>query len=74
MQDAGVVERIRRKFEVLRSVMDERTRRRWAEAAARELGWGGVSAVAKGTGFSRTTITAGPLQIKPRSLTASVGG
>ena len=39
--------------------MDERGRRQWAAAEAGELGWGGVSAVARATGLSRTTITAG---------------
>jgi len=39
--------------------MDERNRRQWAAAEARELGWGGVTAVAEATGLSRTTITAG---------------
>ncbi len=59
MQDASVVEGIRRKFEALRPVMNERARRLWAAAEAREWGWGGVSAVANATGLSRTTITAG---------------
>ena len=39
--------------------MDERRRRQWAAAEARELGWGGVTAVAQATGLSRTTINAG---------------
>src|SRR5512135_3656767 len=39
--------------------MDERRRRPWATAEARELGWGGVSLVARATGRSRPTITAG---------------
>ena len=39
--------------------MDERLRRQWAAAEARELGWGGVSLVARATGLSRPTITAG---------------
>jgi len=39
--------------------MDERMRRQWAAAEARELGWGGVSAVAGATGLSRPTIVAG---------------
>jgi len=34
-------------------------RRQWAAAEARELGWGGVSAVAGATGLSRPTIVAG---------------
>jgi hypothetical protein len=40
-------------------VMDERLRRQWAAAEARDLGWGGVTAVSLATGLSRTTITAG---------------
>jgi hypothetical protein len=39
--------------------MDERLRRQWAAAEARELGRGGVTAVARATGMSRTTITVG---------------
>lgn len=39
--------------------MDERMRRQWAAAEARELGRGGVSLVARACGMSRTTITAG---------------
>jgi len=39
--------------------MDERIRRQWAATEARDLGWGGVSLVARATGLSRTTITAG---------------
>ena len=34
-------------------------RRQWAAAEARELGWGGISAVARATRLSRVTITAG---------------
>ena len=39
--------------------MDERMKRQWAAAESRDLGWGGVTAVAQATGLSRTTITAG---------------
>lgn len=39
--------------------MDERRRRQWAAAEARDLGWGGVSLVARATGLSRPAITAG---------------
>jgi transposase len=39
--------------------MDERLRRQWAAAEAREMGRGGVTAVARATGMSRVTITAG---------------
>jgi len=59
MGDAKRIARVRRKYRSLRSEMDERLRRQWAAAEARELGWGGVTAVARATGLSRVTITAG---------------
>ena len=59
MQDAQAIRQIRRKYRSLNVEMDERGRRQWAAAEARELGWGGVTVVARGTGLSRTTITAG---------------
>jgi hypothetical protein len=59
MQDAQTVTRIRRKYKSLSPELDERRRRQWAAAEARDLGWGGVSAVAHATGLSRTTIIAG---------------
>lgn len=58
MQGA-VVEQVRRKYRLLWPEMDERMRRQWAAAEARELGWGGITAVAAATGLSRTTITLG---------------
>jgi hypothetical protein len=59
MQDAQVIARIRRKYRCLEPELDERRRRQWAAAEARDLGWGGVTAVAQATGLSRTTITVG---------------
>ena len=59
MQHTEAIRRIRRKYRALRVEMDERGRRQWAAAEARELGWGGVTAVAHATGLSRTTINAG---------------
>jgi hypothetical protein len=58
MQDAQRIARIRRKYRSLKPELDER-RRQWGAAEARDLGWGGVTAVARATGLSRTTITAG---------------
>jgi hypothetical protein len=46
-------------YRSLRVEMDERGRRQWAAAEARELGWGGITAVSQATGLSRTTIMAG---------------
>jgi hypothetical protein len=59
MQDAQTAERIRRTYESLRPEMDERMRRQWAAAEARELGYGGVTVVSSATGLSRSTIGAG---------------
>jgi len=59
MHNAQAVEQISRKYHSLRPEMDERMRRQWAAAEAREWGWGGVTALAAATGLSRTTITAG---------------
>jgi Rhodopirellula transposase DDE domain len=59
MQDAQTIGRIRRKYQSLVPDMDERRRRQWAAAEARELGWGGISLVARATGLSRPTIMAG---------------
>jgi len=50
---------IKRKFDVLSPLMDERLTRMWAAAEARELGWGGITAVSKATGISQTTISKG---------------
>ena len=59
MYGAAVIERIRRKFQALTVLMDERMRRHWAASEAKELAWGGISVVSKATGISRTTILAG---------------
>src|SRR4051794_26886349 len=59
MEDVQALARIQRKYRALLPEMDERRRRQWAAAEARELGWGGVSLVARATGLSRPTITAG---------------
>src|SRR3954447_2354921 len=59
MQDDPTIARIRTKYQLLVPELDERRRRQWAAAEARELGWGGVSLVAQATGLSRPTINAG---------------
>ena len=64
MDSAAVIERIRRKFQALTVVMDERIRRQWAATEAIELGWGGISQVASATGISRTTILAGVRELQ----------
>jgi hypothetical protein len=55
MSDDDIVEKIRKKYERLSGVLDERSRRVWAAAEAEALGYGGQSIVAKATGLSRMT-------------------
>jgi hypothetical protein len=69
MGDATVIAGIRRKFDALDPVMDERVRRQWAASEARSLAWGGISAVAMATGMSRSTIHAGLKDLAERERT-----
>src|SRR5260370_21801675 len=59
MHDRAIIARILRKYQLLVPEMDERMRRQWAATEARDWGWGGISLVARATGLSRPTITAG---------------
>ena len=67
MREPPEVTRVRRKYRVVAPELDERRRRQWAAAEAREIGYGGVSVVARATGLARSTIHAGV-----RDLRASV--
>jgi len=69
MDAAEVVEE---KFRALASRLDEATLRLWAAVEARTLGHGGVSAVAKASGLSRTTIYAGLRELEAPALRAEV--
>jgi hypothetical protein len=66
MQDATQIERIRRKYESLSPLMDERVRRQWAAAEAISVGWGGLTLVAASTGLARDTIAAGVGELEYR--------
>ena len=57
-------EAIKRKFELLAGELNERTRRLIAAAEAMALGWGGISAVARATGFSQRAIRQGIKELK----------
>ncbi len=72
MRDAIIAEGIRRKFEALGPVLDERSRRQWAGAEAMAVGWGGVSVVALATGMSRTTIGVGVGELRERAKPGGV--
>jgi Rhodopirellula transposase DDE domain len=64
MADTRRMEIVRRKYLSLDSLLDERLRRLWAAAEAREIGWGGVTAVALATGLSQTTIAVGLRELR----------
>lgn len=51
---------------MLSGMMDERMRRQWAASEALDIGWGGVSAVARATGLARNTVVAGIREMKYR--------
>jgi hypothetical protein len=70
--DTAAIERIRRKFQALTMVMDERMRRQWAAAEAMEFPWGGISCVANATGISRTTILAGIRELRIQESSPSL--
>jgi Rhodopirellula transposase DDE domain len=53
-----------RKFQQMRRHLNERALRLWAAVEAESLGHGGVAAVARATGLSRTTIYAGLAELK----------
>lgn len=60
-----VIEAIHTKYQRLCPLMNERRRRQWAACEALALARGGVAAVAKATGWSRTTSWAGMRALQP---------
>jgi Rhodopirellula transposase DDE domain len=64
MDRDATLEGVRRKFELLRPLMNERMRRHWAACEALTLPRGGVTMVAQATGLSRTTIWAGLRELR----------
>ena len=65
---------LRKKYRILRDVLDERGRRVWAAAEANSLPYGGVSLVAKATGLSRSTIHAGIRELEQGGGKPRAGG
>jgi hypothetical protein len=55
---------VSRKYELLAPFLDERQRRLWMGAEAREGGHGGVSLVARATGTARSTVTRGAFELE----------
>ncbi len=57
-------EKISKRFELLKPILNERARRHFAAAEALAIGHGGITLVAKVTGISRRAITVGCKEIK----------
>ena len=69
----AVERQLAEKYESIAPLLDERQRRRWLGIEARALGRGGVSAVARATGASRTTVTAAVAELAGGSLDSAAG-
>ena len=69
MSQTVTLEVVRRKFELLRPLMNERMRRHWAACEAMTLQRGGITLVAQATGLSRTTIWAGMRELRHPEMT-----
>ena len=65
MIDEPIIDAIKRKDKLLCAALDERSRRLWAATEANELGYGGMVAVAKATGWSERTIRRGYQDLQP---------
>jgi transposase len=57
---------IKRRFELVRGELNERSRRLVAASEAVALGWGGISAVSRATGLSRKAISHGIQELQER--------
>ena len=82
MVESTVIESVRRKFQRLQGVLDERGRRLWAACEALELGHGGIRAVVQATELGERTIRRGcqevggeeVLEAAPEGRTRRLGG
>src|SRR5712671_1357922 len=74
MERKELVACIRKKYQALRSVLDERQRRLWAASEAQSLPHGGVTVIAQATGLSRSTVHAGMRELSKGPGKAMVAG
>ena len=69
----AVEEVIASKFDAIRPYLDERQQRLWLGVEARSLGHGGISAVARAAGVSRTTVARGIKELDEPDAAAPAG-
>jgi hypothetical protein len=75
MSNSRIISGVQEKYTALAAIMDERLRRRWAATEAMAIGWGGITAVARATGLSPTTIRDGIAELKdPQLRSADAAG
>src|SRR5439155_14524513 len=67
MSQPTLLEGIRNKFDLLRTLLNERLRRQWAACETLTLPRGGTTLVAEATGLSRTTIWAGRQELRQQA-------
>ena len=65
---------IRRKFQIIQSELDERTRRLWVANEALTLGHGGVALISRATGIAASTIRIGKRELMAQSTLSSQAG
>jgi transposase len=73
MKDQQTIEAIKQRYTCVAATLDERGRRAVAAAEALTLGWGGITAVARATGLSRTVIQNGIQELRGTRPSAPPG-
>lgn len=66
MKDTDVIKKFKKKFNLVSSHLNEKTRRIWAATEAKMLGRGGVTVLSAATNLSRSTIYLGMKDLKSK--------
>jgi len=74
MMPPVITEALSKKFNFLKDVLNERSRRLWAATEALSIGHGGIKAVAKATGIAESTIRIGKKELKQDIATKPIEG
>ena len=64
MDKTFLIEAVRKKYDLLQPIMNERMRRQWAASEALSLPRGGITLVSQATALSRNTIEAGNCELQ----------
>jgi transposase len=66
MKNMDIVKKFRKKFNLVSSHLNEKTRRIWAATEAKIYGYGGITILSEATGLSRDTISLGLKELKSK--------